>query len=250
MLFRSTSLQHRQGRSLLKTSGWMEDFEETFDKFVFGWKEDKWNPDRRSEADKTQPVRPSRSSLSWGMREWAEEAQENLLDFLKGQQYPLRVAADVLDESAGFDSSADLEINEQLIGRMKTQGENRYICGRKLAEMVYSKYGRYHDVSILQAKPFGAADRQVAVNIYGPHLGSPSFPYSEQQYLAKLDGVAHMLNAWDQAWYVQEFLESALKPRRGLPSRPRADTAVTVRLNQSPTWKLVPEEQVDEAFSW
>eukprot|EP00466_Bigelowiella_natans_P018048 jgi/Bigna1/62962/fgenesh1_kg.45_\ len=133
---------------------------------------------------------------------------------------------------------------------MKTQGENRYISGRKLAEMVFAKYGKYHDVTLLQAKPFGADFRQVAVNIYGPHLGNPSFPYSEQQYLDKLDGIAHMLNTWDQAWYVQEFLESEIKPRRGLPSRPRSDTAVTLRLNQSPTWPLVPDEQVSEVFSW
>mmetsp|Transcript_13192 Transcript_13192/g.18271 ORF Transcript_13192/g.18271 Transcript_13192/m.18271 type:complete len:315 (+) Transcript_13192:151-1095(+) len=239
-----------QDRAVLTHSNIFETFEKGFGDFMFGWKDDKWNPDRRSEEEKGVRFRKSASSLSWGTRDWTEEAQDHLRDFLKGRDYPMRVATDVLDESSAFDSSTDVELNQQLVSRMKTRGENRYVSGRKLAELIYAKYGKYHDLTVLQAKPFGPAFRQVAVNIYGPHLGNPSFPYSENQYLQKLDDIAHMLNTWDQAWYVQEFLESAIKPRRGLPSRPRSDTAVTLRLNQSPTWPLVPDDQVAEAFSW
>uniref|UniRef100_A0A6U3D251 Uncharacterized protein n=1 Tax=Lotharella globosa TaxID=91324 RepID=A0A6U3D251_9EUKA len=228
------------------TKGFFDAFDSGMDAFMTGWKNDKWNPDRRTEEDKKIRSRPSISSLSWGRMDWSGDAQEELEDFLQGRSYPIRIATNVIDEV--YD--VDVEITDSLRKRMKTKGENRYMCGRKLAEMVYAKYGKYHDVSLLQAKPFGSDYRQVAFNIYGPHLGSPSFPYSEDQYLAKLDELSHKLNTWDQAWYVQEFLESAIKPRRGLPSRPRADTAVTLRLNQSPTWYLVPDENVSEVFSW
>jgi len=233
-------------RRSVTTKGFFDAFDNGMDAFMVGWKNDKWNPDRRTEEDKKIRSRPSISSLSWGRMDWSDDAQEELKDFLKGRSYPIRIATNVIDEI--YD--VDVEITDSLRQRMKTKGENRYMCGRKLAEMVYAKYGKYHDVSLLQAKPFGSDYRQVAFNIYGPHLGSPSFPYSEEQYLAKLDELSHKLNTWDQAWYVQEFLESAIKPRRGLPSRPRADTAVTLRLNQSPTWDLVPEEKVSEVFSW
>jgi hypothetical protein len=41
-----------------------------------------------------------------------------------------------------------------------------------------------------------------------------------------------------------------VKPRRGLPSRPRFDTAVTLRLNTSPTWRFVPPSQLEEWFQF
>uniref|UniRef100_A0A6T6Z8V4 Uncharacterized protein n=1 Tax=Amorphochlora amoebiformis TaxID=1561963 RepID=A0A6T6Z8V4_9EUKA len=246
----STGISGRAGR--LATRGFLDSFEKGLEDFMYGWKDDKWNPDRRTEEERGSRVRPSLSSLSWGRFEWENDAQEHLRDFIQGQGYPMRAVTENMLSEEALDTSTDVEINQALVERMKARGENRYICGRKLAEMVYAKYGRYHDVSLLQAKPFGNREegRQVALNIYGPHLGNPSFPYSEDQYLSKLDGISHMLNTWDQAWYVQEFLVSKLAPRRGLPSRPRADTAVTLRLNQSPTWEMVPAEQISEVFSW
>merc|ERR1711907_852645 len=112
----------------------------------------------------------------------------------------------------------------------------RVLTGREIAELTYSKYQKYHDVSV-KADNFGG--RQIAFNIYGPSLGTSSFKYTEKQYLQKLDRIASMLNDWDQSWYIREFLEGPFVPRRGLPSRPRADTAVTMRINTSPTWESV-----------
>ena len=43
--------------------------------------------------------------------------------------------------------------------------------------------------------------------------------------MEKLDSVAYMLQAWKQGAYVRAFFAEPPIPRRGLPSRPRVDTA-------------------------
>ena len=48
---------------------------------------------------------------------------------------------------------------------------------------------------------------------------------------------------------MKQFLLSPIVPRNGLPSTPRYDTAVTLRLNLSPTWKSVDKKIVEEWFS-
>ncbi|KAA8497992.1 hypothetical protein FVE85_5577 [Porphyridium purpureum] len=126
--------------------------------------------------------------------------------------------------------------------------KDRQLSGAELAELCWRKYGYYHDVSMLQAQPFGESDRQVAVNIYGPFLGMKDFPMTERQYLEKLDALCARLMAFDQAWYVRSFFLEPIYPRRGLPSTPRADTSITIRLNESPTWKYVPKDLVDQFF--
>ena len=88
------------------------------------------------------------------------------------------------------------------------------------------------------------------MNLYGPHLWQRAFPYTEKQYIQKLSTIVLMLNDFDQAWYVKQFLLSPIVPRNGLPSTPRFDTAVTLRLNLSPTWKNVPKEIVDGWFAF
>ncbi|KAG5186107.1 hypothetical protein JKP88DRAFT_162400, partial [Tribonema minus] len=126
----------------------------------------------------------------------------------------------------------------------------RTVSPVELAELCFAKYDKYHDLSIYSAQPFGRENRQVALNIYGPALGDRNFPYTEDQYLQKLGTVCQMLNQFDQAWYVRQFMAEPVKPRRGLPSRPRFDTAVTLRLNTSPTWRFVPPNQLDEWFQY
>lgn len=83
-----------------------------------------------------------------------------------------------------------------------------------------------------------------------PSLGFGGFKLTEAQYLEKLDSIAAALNDWGQSQFVREFFLEAVKPRRGLPSRPRADTAVTLRLNTSPTWSQVPQEKVDSYWQF
>ena len=48
-----------------------------------------------------------------------------------------------------------------------------------------------------------------------------------------------------QEEFVVEFLRDKISPRRGLPSRPRQDTAVTLQLNASPTWDQAMVNQLD-----
>lgn len=86
-------------------------------------------------------------------------------------------------------------------------------------------------------------DRFVALNLYAQTLGQKSFPYTEEVYIEKLDAVALMLSAWQQADYVRTWFRQPAAPRGGLPSRPRVDTAVTLRLNNSPTWDAAAAEE-------
>ena len=65
-----------------------------------------------------------------------------------------------------------------------------------------------------------------------------------------------MINKWDQVEYVRAFFAEPPIPRRGLPSRPRVDTAVSLRLNSSPTWNeallegfFLEDEELDAAAS-
>jgi hypothetical protein len=78
--------------------------------------------------------------------------------------------------------------------------------------------------------------RIVSLNIYSGHFHQRSFPLSKETFMDKLDSVAMALNAWGQATYIREWFRQPPAPRAGLPSRPRVDTAVTVRLNNSPSW--------------
>uniref|UniRef100_A0A7S1SMT6 Uncharacterized protein n=2 Tax=Tetraselmis chuii TaxID=63592 RepID=A0A7S1SMT6_9CHLO len=93
----------------------------------------------------------------------------------------------------------------------------------------------------------GSMRRWVSLNLYVGYVGQRTFPYSQDEYIDKLDSIATMLNAWNQVDYVREFFAEPPIPRRGLPSRPRVDTAVSLRLNKSPTWD---DALADEFFSY
>ena len=76
----------------------------------------------------------------------------------------------------------------------------------------------------------GNTRRWVALNIYIGHLGQRSFPMSSDEYIQKLNAVAQICTGLRQSAYVRQFFAEPPIPRRGLPSRPRADTAVSLRL--------------------
>ena len=50
-----------------------------------------------------------------------------------------------------------------------------------------------------------------------------------------------MITGWGQADYCRAFFREPPIARRGLPSRPRVDTCVTLQFNRSPTWDDEPE---------
>jgi len=231
---------------------WLD--ETTWDLFQ-GRKERIWAPDRRPE-DERGPFDKSKSSLSWGDESKLDEQLFRPLAPSQDELKQAAVQAPIVGLASGealreSDSKQDEQVTEfsERLKRLETEsvvpdGEDRFLDGRQLAELVFAKYGRYHDCAMLRTTG------QVAFNIYGPALGDRrGFGYTESQYLEKLDTVAAMLNDFDQAWYVRGFLLEPIYPRRGLPSTPRADTAVTLRLNTSPTWRYVDPEKVEGWFS-
>mmetsp|Transcript_6786 Transcript_6786/g.19649 ORF Transcript_6786/g.19649 Transcript_6786/m.19649 type:complete len:330 (-) Transcript_6786:144-1133(-) len=240
-----------------KQKGFWEAFDETVWDLFQGRKEKIWAPDRRPE-DERGPYDKSKSTLSWGDETKVDEA---LFQPLAPSSDPKKVAATEtpvvglanqgslpMQEAESKNDDVNLELSERLkrleIESVVPDGPERFLEGRQLAELCFAKYGRYHDMALLRNTG------QIGFNIYGPGLGDRrGFGYTEEQYLQKLDTVCAMLNDFDQAWYVREFLLEPIYPRRGLPSTPRADTAVTLRLNTSPTWRFVDEDKVEEWFT-
>mmetsp|Transcript_53122 Transcript_53122/g.125517 ORF Transcript_53122/g.125517 Transcript_53122/m.125517 type:complete len:331 (-) Transcript_53122:209-1201(-) len=143
-------------------------------------------------------------------------------------------------------SDADLgagltaRLREMSVANLEGQDLNdRPLTGAELALMCYRKYGLYHDMALKCDKMQLVSDkRMVSVNIYYAYFGqlNPRFQYSEAEYLAKLDAIASAVTQWRQTDYVREFFAEKPTAYRGLPSRPRWDTAVSIRLNKSPTW--------------
>lgn len=199
--------------------------------FIYGKRDKQWNPDRRSEEERGKPFDFDSSTLSWG----GLKGSATTFDSYASTALPEDSAAELPGVGSG---------GSMLAGVDAAAGDAP-LTGRELAELTFNKYQRYHDIGLQTFSPFGQANRQVAVNIYGPALGFGSFKLTEQMYIEKLDFIASAVNEWGQAGYVRAFLLSPLVPRRGLPSRPRADTAVTLRLNESPTWAQVPQEDID-----
>ncbi|KAJ1628341.1 hypothetical protein T492DRAFT_1018845 [Pavlovales sp. CCMP2436] len=215
------------------------------DEFTFAKRDRQWNPDRRTEEERNKPFDMSASTLSWGGMQpdsWTVFATTVLKDE--------ELAKDAVITSAlGDEELALLGLKQAInsaVGSAPSADIETPMSGRELAELCFTKYSRYHDIALLTTSPFGKSNRQVAVNMYGPSLGfGGAFKLTEEQYLAKLDTIADALNDWGQAQFVRDFYLSPITPRRGLPSRPRADSAVTLRLNTSPTWSQVPPEDVD-----
>jgi hypothetical protein len=226
-----------------------------------GRKERIWSPDRRP-ADQRGPFDFSQSTLSWGREGCAiddEDPVKGCGQISEEVAASLRAVAETPSDAVTYEDDMRLladgrgGLAGEFSGKMAMYAQvpgnptARETSGRELAELCFAKYGRYHDCTILRNKVGG--DRwQVAFNIYGPCLGQRSFGYTEEQYLAKLDRTALMLNSWDQAWYVKQFLTQPIAPRAGLPSRPRPDSAVTLRLNMSPNWRDVDQDEVNSWF--
>eukprot|EP00746_Dinoflagellata_sp_MGD_P016950 gnl/MRDRNA2_/MRDRNA2_138600_c0_seq1.p1 gnl/MRDRNA2_/MRDRNA2_138600_c0~~gnl/MRDRNA2_/MRDRNA2_138600_c0_seq1.p1 ORF type:complete len:364 (+),score=41.93 gnl/MRDRNA2_/MRDRNA2_138600_c0_seq1:50-1141(+) len=242
-LIKSVPTMFQQSWDVLLPKG----LEEEMWDFIQGRKERRWAPDKRPESQRGLPAGPGvGSQLSWSgpksatalekITQWQHaEYLERIGDLMRDR--PLGSAATALfgesvkndaglealdaDASAGLDK-AIRDVNVALWGKIDGPVE--------LAELIMGKFGKYHDVAVQRNTG------QVAFNIYAPYLGQASFPYTEEQYLQKLESILALLNDLEQTWYIKEFLMSPLKPRTGLPSTPRSDTAVTVRLNLSPTW--------------
>lgn len=121
------------------------------------------------------------------------------------------------------------------------------LSGRELALLCYSKYGKYHDMAIKHIRMGEGMKRWVSLNLYVGHLGQRSYPATEETYVEQMDSIAYMITSWGQADYCRAFFREAPVARRGLPSKPRVDTCVTLQFNRSPTWD---DDLGDEFFAY
>ena len=121
------------------------------------------------------------------------------------------------------------------------------MTGRELALLCYAKYGKYHDMAIKHIRMGEGMKRWVSLNLYVGHLGQRSYPATEETYVEQMDSIAYMITSWGQADYCREFFREPPIARRGLPSKPRVDTCVTLQFNRSPTWD---DELGDEFFTY
>lgn len=121
------------------------------------------------------------------------------------------------------------------------------LSGRELALLCIKKYGKAHDMAIKHVKMGSGMKRWVSLNLYVGHLGQRSYPQTETEYLDQLDVISYLINSWGQADYCRAFFREKPIARRGLPSRPRVDTCVTLQFSRSPTWD---DELGDEFFPY
>jgi len=247
----------------LSKKTWKEKLDDALWDFIYGEREKKWNPDRRPAELQGKPFNYETSTLSWGRWEpeelkieeseiteavdFAEEPTEDKKEKGEADSLPI-LATEQLDKNDPMRQRLDEQLAKLAdFDQIPSDEKERMLSGgRQLAELCFSKYERYHDMSVYYSDPFGKDQRQVAFNVYGAALGDRSFPMTEEQYLGKLEYICQMLNAWDQAWYVKQFMMEPPIARRGLPSKPKWDTAVTLRLNKSPTWKYLDLEKIKE----
>lgn len=74
---------------------------------------------------------------------------------------------------------------------MPLLGESQLNAGTLLRDLVYAKYGKQYDLSIVRRQVAGIT--VVALNVMWTHLDQQSFPMSESQYMDKLGTIAEYL---------------------------------------------------------
>eukprot|EP00195_Chlamydomonas_chlamydogama_P015878 CAMPEP_0202911572 /NCGR_PEP_ID=MMETSP1392-20130828/55338_1 /ASSEMBLY_ACC=CAM_ASM_000868 /TAXON_ID=225041 /ORGANISM="Chlamydomonas chlamydogama, Strain SAG 11-48b" /LENGTH=289 /DNA_ID=CAMNT_0049602127 /DNA_START=104 /DNA_END=970 /DNA_ORIENTATION=- len=105
------------------------------------------------------------------------------------------------------------------------------LTAAELRELIFTKYGKSYDMSIVRRDIPGKAF--VCVNIMWSHLEQRSFKLTEEQYIEKLDSICYVVNALEQAEVVRSFLKTPAKSQKGLPPRPVVGTAISIQLNLS-----------------
>lgn len=76
-------------------------------------------------------------------------------------------------------------------------------AGQVLRDLVFAKYGKQYDLSIVRRQIAGVTI--VALNVMWTHLDQRSFPMSEPEFMEKLDTIAEYLR---QAQLLLAFLQS------------------------------------------
>mmetsp|Transcript_7854 Transcript_7854/g.13910 ORF Transcript_7854/g.13910 Transcript_7854/m.13910 type:complete len:328 (-) Transcript_7854:1376-2359(-) len=259
---------------------WLKKIGDDMEHAFVGRREQMWTPDQRPENQRRIPYDRSKSVLSWGNkaeRLATQAEQRRLLDriamsSLESEESKaedgesssstatmntatrLYESPEMMNEhmKATFDAKLEQMADWADVPDREKYPQERMINGVELAEMCFEKYGKYHQIGLVVNKirlPFNEEHNLlVAINFYVEELGGFGFRMTEEQYLSKLDGIASILNVLDQAWFVKKFLREPPRSRRGLPSSPREAFAVTLGLNESPTWNYLPKELIRELF--
>eukprot|EP00898_Chlorokybus_atmophyticus_P006868 jgi/Chlat1/7182/Chrsp57S09129 len=94
------------------------------------------------------------------------------------------------------------------------QGEDDQFAGAELAHLIRAKFGRGYDVQFVKQEFMGR--ELLALNVMWRYREQRSFPLSELEYIAHLDGVTQYLRDWGAVSFVKNALQSTRqKPRIG-----------------------------------
>eukprot|EP00746_Dinoflagellata_sp_MGD_P033221 gnl/MRDRNA2_/MRDRNA2_179239_c0_seq1.p1 gnl/MRDRNA2_/MRDRNA2_179239_c0~~gnl/MRDRNA2_/MRDRNA2_179239_c0_seq1.p1 ORF type:complete len:408 (+),score=66.60 gnl/MRDRNA2_/MRDRNA2_179239_c0_seq1:46-1269(+) len=218
-----------------------------------GRRKKRWTKDFRPESERGIAAGPSETSqLSWGgaksraayaemCEQFDMESSQRAASRLENQPMGSAGSA-ILGESSKASSDVDSDVYENaLLAEVPLEEDEVNIDSPvELAELIRGKYGRYYDVMVRKSKD-ALNEGTVILFIYSAFLGSPSFPYTEEQWLKKLNNIVILLSDLDQAWYVKKYLLSKAQGSATIlgarMSRPTTDKALTFRLSDSPTWK-------------
>jgi len=219
-----------------------------------GRRKKRWTKDFRPESQRGIAAGPSATSkLSWGGAKSTQEYQEMAEQFedesskraaIRLENQPLGSAASALyGEAVKASAELDDEVYDRcLVADVPMAGDEACnIDGPvELAELIRGKYGRYYDVDVKKSRD-ALNEGVIILFVYSAFLGRKDFPYTEEQWLKKLNNIVILLSDLNQAWYVKKYLLSQavgsttiLGPRM---SRPTNDKALTFRISESPTWE-------------
>eukprot|EP00798_Chlamydomonas_sp_ICE-L_P002224 gene2224-33786_t len=113
----------------------------------------------------------------------------------------------------------------------EAQVGEKQMTGEELRSLVYKKYGKTHDISMVRRDIPGKTF--VLLNVMWGYLEARSFRMTEEQYMEKLDSIAYLLNAVDQADSVRSQLSGPARSSNGMPARPVPGTAISLKLDVS-----------------
>ena len=114
------------------------------------------------------------------------------------------------------------------------------LTGAQLMDMLRYKYGVAYDMNFkVVSLPM---KRVLSLNIMWSYLGQKSFPYDEEQFFLKLEGIAQTVRQLNREQQVRDFFAKEPKAERGLPAYPTVGTAVIIRMSD------VGDQLIDEFF--
>lgn len=217
-----------------------------------GRRRERWTKDFRPESERGKAAGPGpQSQLSWGGAESVEMYEEMAEQFQRDlklgaasrlESQPLGSAATaIFGEAAKAGSKLDAEVyDESRLAEAPMDEEFNIEGSVELAELIRGKYGRYYDIDVKKSRD-KLNEGKVILYVYNAFLGRRNFPYTEEQWLQKLNNIVILLTDLNQAWYIKKFLVSKregsatiLGARLSIPTN---DKALTYRLNDSPTWE-------------